>query len=75
LMILMLTGVRWNLNAVLICICFMDKDVKHFSMCLLAICSSSENYLLLNSLANLLSGLFLLLVILYILSINPLSEQ
>jgi hypothetical protein len=35
-MIAILTGVRWNLNVVLICISFMAKIIEHFSMYLLA---------------------------------------
>jgi hypothetical protein len=34
LMITVLTGIRWNLNRVLICISFMTRDVEHFFMCL-----------------------------------------
>jgi hypothetical protein len=30
LMIAILTGVRWSLNAILICISFMARDVEHF---------------------------------------------
>jgi hypothetical protein len=42
LMTAILTGVRWNLNLVLICISFMAKDTGHYFICLLAICTSFE---------------------------------
>jgi hypothetical protein len=39
--IVLLTGVRMNLNVVLIFISFMTKDVEHFFISLLFICTSS----------------------------------
>ena len=44
-----LTGVRWNLRVVLICISLMIKDVEHFLRCFSAIRYSSVDNSLFNS--------------------------
>jgi hypothetical protein len=52
-MIAILTGVRWNLSVILICI---SKDAEHFFMCFLAIWISSFEKVLFSSVAHFFIG-------------------
>jgi hypothetical protein len=58
--VIVLTGVRWNFNVILIYISFMAKDVELFFICLLAIYSSSFENCLFSLFAHLFSELLIL---------------
>jgi hypothetical protein len=59
-MIAILTGVRWNLSVVLICISFMARDDEHFFISFLAIWISSFEKALFSSVAHFFIGSLIL---------------
>jgi type IV secretory pathway TrbL component len=55
-MIAILTGMRWNLNVILICLSFMAREGEHFFHVFLAIWISSLEKVLFSSVAHFFIG-------------------
>jgi hypothetical protein len=56
LIVAILTGVRWNVSVVLICISFIARNGEHFFMCFLVIWTSSFEKVLFTAVAHFFIG-------------------